>query len=71
LLIGVLPNVPGFLVTIKVLAADAVPEWIAHLYYYAWFVGFLVSGIAYMLLMQAYKPGVATIKETSSYVAID
>jgi nucleobase:cation symporter-1, NCS1 family len=54
-----------------VLAADAVPEWIAHLYYYAWFVGFLVSGIAYILLMQAYKPGVATIKETSSYVAID
>lgn len=71
LLVGVLPNVPGFLVTIKVIAADAVPEWIAHLYYYAWFVGFLVSGIAYMLLMQTYKPGVATIKETSSYVAID
>lgn len=71
LLIGILPNVPGFLVTIKAIGADAVPAWIAHLYHYAWFVGFLVSGIAYMLLMQAYKPGIRTIKETSSYVAID
>lgn len=71
LLLGILPNVPGFLVAIKAIGADAFPVWIAGLYHYAWFVGFLVSGIAYMLLMQAYKPGVKTIKETSSYVVID
>jgi len=71
LLIGILPNVPGFLVTIKAIAPDAVPVWIAQLYNYAWFVGFLVSGIAYMLLMQTYRHGIQTIKETSSYVALD
>jgi NCS1 family nucleobase:cation symporter-1 len=71
LLIGILPNVPGFLVAIRAISTDAVPAWIAHLYHYAWFVGFLVSGIAYMLLMQSYKPGIETLKETSSYVAID
>ncbi|SEK57519.1 nucleobase:cation symporter-1, NCS1 family [Chitinophaga rupis] len=71
LLIGILPNVPGFLVTIKAIAPDAVPAWLAQLYNYAWFVGFLVSGIAYMLLMQTYRHGIQTIKETSSYVALD
>lgn len=49
LLAGILPNIPGFLVTIKVIAADAVPYWISNLYNYAWFVGFLVSGFIYWL----------------------
>ncbi|MBL7745588.1 MAG: NCS1 family nucleobase:cation symporter-1, partial [Chitinophagaceae bacterium] len=42
LLAGILPNVPGFLLTIKVIAADAVPVWISNLYNYAWFVGFFI-----------------------------
>jgi NCS1 family nucleobase:cation symporter-1 len=41
LILGILPNVPGFLITIKLIPADSVPEWIGHLYNYAWFVGFL------------------------------
>ncbi len=49
LLAGILPNIPGFLVTIKVIAADAVPYWISNLYNYAWFVGFFVSGFVYWL----------------------
>lgn len=52
LLIGILPNIPGFLVTINVLRADAVPTIISNLYHYAWFVGFLVSGCVYWLLMK-------------------
>lgn len=52
LLLGILPNVPGFLVTIHVISPDAVPDWVAHLYHYAWFVGFFVSGITYSLLMK-------------------
>ncbi|MEO6583517.1 MAG: NCS1 family nucleobase:cation symporter-1 [Ferruginibacter sp.] len=50
LLAGILPNVPGFLVTIRVLEAGTVPAWVAHLYHYAWFVGFFVSGILYIIL---------------------
>ncbi len=52
LVLGILPNVAGFFVAIEVLGKDAVPEWIAHLYNYAWFVGFAVSGLVYWLLMK-------------------
>lgn len=52
LLLGILPNIPGFLLTIKVISADAFPEWVSHLYNYAWFVGFFVSGILYLLMMK-------------------
>lgn len=52
LLLGVLPNVPGFLSTIHLVAADAVPAWINGLYHYAWFVGFGVAGGVYLLLMR-------------------
>lgn len=51
LLCGILPNVPGFFTTIKVMDVGTVWPWIAHLYNYAWFVGFLVSGIVYYLGM--------------------
>lgn len=50
LLAGILPNVPGFLTTIQVIPADVVPAWINGLYHYAWFVGFLVSGVVYLAL---------------------
>ncbi|KAI9449994.1 NCS1 nucleoside transporter family [Russula earlei] len=50
LLAGILPNVPGFFATIGVIPQDAMPAWIIHLYNYAWFVGFVVSGLAYWLL---------------------
>ena len=52
LLFGILPNVPGFLLQVKLISATAFPDWISHLYNYAWFVGFLVSGISYYLLMK-------------------
>jgi len=52
LIAGILPNVPGFFATINVIAGDSMPEWIIHLYHYAWFVGFGVSGLVYWLLMR-------------------
>jgi nucleobase:cation symporter-1, NCS1 family len=52
LLAGILPNVPGFLTTTRLLSADAVPFWMSNLYHYAWFVGFGVSGVVYYLLMR-------------------
>ncbi|MGH2564674.1 MAG: cytosine permease, partial [Ginsengibacter sp.] len=55
LLSGILPNLPGFLVTIKVVSADAMPLWVSHLYNYAWFVGFFVAGSVYYLMMRKYK----------------
>ncbi|MFT3910185.1 MAG: NCS1 family nucleobase:cation symporter-1 [Ferruginibacter sp.] len=55
LLLGILPNFPGFLLQIKVISTTTFPEWIAHLYHYAWFVGFVVSGVVYYLLMKNKK----------------
>lgn len=52
LLLGILPNVPGFLTTIGVISKDVFPEWLSGLYHYAWFVGFLVSGFAYAMMMR-------------------
>src|SRR5687767_6079396 len=52
LLAGILPNVPGFLTTIRVLDKNIVWPWLNNLYNYAWFVGFLVSGLSYLFLMK-------------------
>jgi NCS1 family nucleobase:cation symporter-1 len=56
LLIGILPNIPGFLVQVKVSSADVVPAWISDLYNYAWFVGFFLSGFVYWMLMKNNSP---------------
>ena len=52
LLFGIVPNIPGFLTTIKVIDKDALWHWVSQLYNYAWFVGFFVSGITYMSMMR-------------------
>ena len=52
LMLGILPNLPGFLLQIKLIETDLFPEWISHLYNYAWFIGFFVSGILYRIFMK-------------------
>jgi NCS1 family nucleobase:cation symporter-1 len=52
LLVGIVPNIPGFLLQIKLVSSTAFPVWISDLYHYAWFVGFIVSGFVYLLLMK-------------------
>jgi len=50
LILGIVLNVPGFLGTINVLDPARVGPFWMHLYNYAWFVGFIISFIAYWLL---------------------
>ncbi len=52
LLIGILPNVFGFLKAINAVSATTFPDWLTQLYSYAWFVGFGVSGLIYWFLMK-------------------
>jgi NCS1 family nucleobase:cation symporter-1 len=52
LLCGILPNLPGFLLQIQVVSPTMFPGWISNLYHYAWFVGFFVSGVVYLMLMK-------------------
>ena len=68
LLAGIIPNIPGFLVTTSLLSRDAVPAWVTGLYSYAWFVGFFVSALVYTACMRAYT---ITSKEKLNYVSTD
>jgi NCS1 family nucleobase:cation symporter-1 len=69
LVAGIVPNIPGFLLQVKLISPDTFPAWISQLYNYAWFVGFFVSATTYTLLMR-YKTSSQQVKE-SSYVAVD
>lgn len=72
LLAGILPNVPGFLTTTGAISKTAVWSWLSEIYHYAWFVGFLVSGFLYFILMKKRKvKGTDSIKfkETAYHVS--
>ena len=53
--LGVLPNVPGFLAAAGFV--ESVPMFFSTLYTYAWFVGLLLSGGIYWLLMLRGRSG--------------
>jgi len=55
LVLGILPNLPGFLLQIKLIGVNDFPGWISQLYNYAWFVGFVVSALLYYILMKQKK----------------
>jgi NCS1 family nucleobase:cation symporter-1 len=72
LLLGILPNVPGFLVTIGAAGPGAWPAWLTGLYNYAWFVGFAIAGGSYALLMRSYRTiAVTHLKKEELYVSAD
>jgi nucleobase:cation symporter-1, NCS1 family len=52
LIVGIIPNIPGFFTTIHVFPSEMFPSWILGLYNYAWFVGFGISGFVYYILMR-------------------
>lgn len=53
LIIGILPNLPGFLAGVGL--TDGVSDFFAMIYTYAWFVGLFVAGIAYLILASIMK----------------
>ncbi|MEY2538696.1 MAG: nucleobase:cation symporter, family [Verrucomicrobiota bacterium] len=50
LIVAVLPSLPGFLVTVKLIGPEAWPPFFLRLYDYAWFVGFAVAFVVYLVL---------------------
>jgi NCS1 family nucleobase:cation symporter-1 len=50
LLVAILPNLPGFFVTVKIIDPTSVPEFLVRLYDYAWFVGFAIAFVVYLVL---------------------
>jgi NCS1 family nucleobase:cation symporter-1 len=57
LVIAILPNLPGFLVTIKALDAASVPARLIGLYNYAWFAGFIIAFCVYLALRRVWPRG--------------
>ena len=55
LVLGVAPNVPGFLGTIRLVDPANVGSFLMGLYNYAWFVGFIVAFAIYAVLMRKEK----------------
>ena len=51
-----LPNIPGFLGTIKAIDPNSVGPFFMQLYNYAWFVGFGASAITYYALTAIAPP---------------
>ena len=49
-MVGVAPNVPGFLRSVQVL--DGGPDGWDAIYPYAWFTGFFVAAVLYLLGMR-------------------
>jgi len=52
--LSVLPNLPGFLVTVKAIDPTTVPAWLVALYNYAWFIGFGIAFVVYLVLRKAF-----------------
>ncbi len=50
LLLAILPSLPGFLAQVNLLAAGGLPPFLIHLYNYAWFVGFGIAFVVYLVL---------------------
>lgn len=53
LVVGIVPNIPGFLANIHLADKSSMPAFLLHLYDYAWFVGFFISGLTYWLMMRS------------------
>ena len=67
-IIGVLPNVPGFLTATAIIPKAAVWPFLNGLYNYAWFVGFGLSGLIYAMLMRA-SAGAFSIQQAAAVAA--
>ncbi|MDB5962161.1 MAG: nitrate reductase, partial [Massilia sp.] len=58
-ILGVLPNIPGFLNAAFPAAFPSVGEGFKLMYTYAWFVGIAISAVVYGALMRARRPALA------------
>ncbi len=50
LVVAILPSLPGFLATVKLIDGSHVSPFLLGLYNYAWFVGFAVAFVVYLVL---------------------
>ena len=51
LVLGALPNLPGFLHAAGVIGDGVVPVFFDQIYTYAWFIGFGIAGVLFVSVM--------------------
>ncbi len=69
LVLGILPNIPGFILTLKGANPDTATGADAaflHIYAFAWMIGFAVAFVAYWALMMAFEKDNVLADQTSS-----
>ena len=49
LIVAILPNLPGFLIQINAASAKNIPPIFQQIYHYAWFVGFAIAFVLYLI----------------------
>ncbi len=49
LTLAVLPSLPGFLEEVKIMSPGVFPKALSDLYHYAWFVGFAIAFVTYLV----------------------
>jgi NCS1 family nucleobase:cation symporter-1 len=54
LVLAVLPNVPGFLAATNTIAKESVPTLLAVSYDYAWFIGFALAFVFYIIFARLF-----------------
>jgi NCS1 family nucleobase:cation symporter-1 len=67
LILGILPNIPGFLVQIGLCSPDSAFGFFVPLYHYAWFIGLVISGMSYGLMMLSEKRITQDVGEQAAF----
>ena len=66
LIVAILPNLPGFLATIKVLPVESINPIFMTLYSYAWFVGFAIARLLVLPLGCAHDQSIPGNRQVTS-----
>lgn len=56
-ILGVIPNIPGFLVQVEIIPPGVIPGFFRTIYTYAWFTSFAISFVVYTVWMKAKSRG--------------
>jgi NCS1 family nucleobase:cation symporter-1 len=57
LIVAVLPSLPGFLVQVNAISGSGLPPFLIHIYDYAWFAGFGIAFVLYLILRKLAPEG--------------
>jgi NCS1 family nucleobase:cation symporter-1 len=63
---GVLPSLPGFLAATNAIRKDSISPIFLSIYNYAWFVGFTVAFVSYLIARKLAPAPIANVSVSAS-----